>query len=118
MLFLKTKKKCQKIILKDICSHYTSENRSISYKKCLYNGPNGNTCAAGRWMKRPDLAIEGSSINQYDNFKLLKSIAKKAGKYFMIKIQNLHDVHEYWDNYGLSEKGVIRVQEIKKIFEL
>lgn len=112
------KKETRLLILNDVVSYYNLTNRSVDSYSCLYNSPNGNHCAAARWMTNPELATEDEMIDYNRNFNLLKPEAQLAGKSFMRKIQYLHDTRENWNVEGLSEKGQIEVDKIKKNCEL
>lgn len=111
-----TQKEARVVVLADIANHYNSTNRSAIDSLCMYNGPDGNKCAAARWMNNPELAVEKRGI--FRQLHLLNEIGLIAGAAFMVNIQKLHDNSLNWDEKGLSEHGKIIVSKIERIFIL
>jgi len=51
-------------------------------------------------------------------FKRLPEDLQTLGKQFLSDLQNLHDWKGYWDENGITEEGLGKVQQIKRVHEL
>lgn len=92
-------------------------NRSTANGGCVYSGEIG--CAVGRLIEDKDLCLaldneDGSSV--YDVFERFPDNVKGLGMDFLRAVQDLHDTAYHWDESGLTNSGLYRYNEIKKVY--
>ncbi len=93
--------------LNDTCKYYP-----------LHNNTEG--CAIGRYLLA-ELAIKLDKTDLsgvYYKFSELPEELQLLGKDFLSFIQRLHDFTMAWDSEGLTESGIIRINNIVKAFNL
>lgn len=119
-------------VLDDTAQDYNSSNRSIKEGTrwtCLYCGPDGKFCAAGRLFVNPWILEETNwahtesffdIINSINNKKLILKPEYQYGRSFLsdefiLDLQELHDEEMNWCEDGLSSpKGFAAYNKIKK----
>jgi len=106
-------------LLEDTVRFYNSKNRARTPGGyCVYYATeNSPGCAIGR-------CIERSKINQFDTmYSVLRLIEEKFSlpswlvamdKIFLKNLQILHDDFTNWNDAGISETGMLFVEEIKQ----
>lgn len=91
-------------------------NRSVnSVSMCAYSGPIG--CAVGRLVSDKDLCYKMDSLDDssiYHVFSLLPEDVRELGKGFLSVVQELHDTNVYWNENGLTSRGMENYDDIKK----
>ncbi len=113
-------------IIEETANFYNLGNRSVDETKseCRYKS---NTifgekqCAFQRCVETDLSPYEGKSASKiFSYLNQGRLVFKKGyeghGQEFWMLIQNLHDHHFNWTIDGLSEKGKIKVEELKKRF--
>lgn len=107
-------------ILEDTIQHFNSNNRSVvnNNRRCLYSG---NGCAIGRLIKDKELCLTLDDLNGgwsdtsvVSVWPLLPDELKELGQKFLVSLQTLHDIEEYWDINGLSVSGHLKHLDIAK----
>jgi len=114
--------------LEDTIKFYTSKNRGFNEftQTCQYSPIEGVSegCAIGRHI--PDLNITvkldalGSieSVKEEGGWSLIPRKLRNLGVGFLFEVQSLHDGNGYWDEHGLTNEGKLRVDTIKRRFNL
>ncbi len=123
---METLKEKQLKVLNDTVAIYNKNNRSIIDGKCLYFMEGTIGCAVGRLIADKELCKQLDGLDNGETtgvgvvFDKLPSDVKQLGVDFLKELQNLHDdvYTRYWDDNGLSIKGVEFVERIKQVFEL
>ena len=116
---MKTLQQKQLEFLNDTINHFNINNRGIDTKSghCSYQ----KGCAIGRHLDK-DLAKELDESDELSDFTIIverfPEKLKELGGRFLIDIQQLHDYGSNWNETGLSQRGVERVETIKNIFNL
>jgi hypothetical protein len=124
---METKKLTYLDILNDTIEFYSVDpvkRRSVdSNTKCLYSFE-GRNCAFGRYINNVDEFIEKYSIYNSESanilletfgMEVLKDEVSHLNDYhFWILLQELHDFSGSWNETGLTERGLSRVEAIKK----
>lgn len=117
-------------LLNDTISHYNSENRSTVLNEngrttCLYFHEKNDGCAIGRQIKdkelckRLDKGFEYmTGVSESNVFNQLPENLTELGQSFLMCIQKLHDADRFWNETGLSDKGMEYVKHIKESFKL
>ena len=107
----------------DTITYYTSENRGVDLTKhgnaCCYK----KGCAIGRHIKDKGLIYELDFIGSISNiskdlFSKLPTSLQVLTKNFLYDIQNLHDAITNWDEYGITQQGIMNVKYIILSFNL
>lgn len=109
------KKRMHKL-LQETIEHYNSNNRSSTNNGlCVYipdGGVKSEGCAIGRKLpKKYKSLIIKEELNTWDVKTLFSSLGRpkifeNIPIQFLTEIQLLHDTPEYWNEKGLSKKGV------------
>jgi hypothetical protein len=95
----------------------------INSSVCMYITDDGRSCAFGRCMTSPDKTIAGIDTLIYNKKKsdgisgvddLLKEEYSGHSVNFWCALQDLHDEKIYWDDDGLSQTGMERVEKLKE----
>ena len=119
-----------KEIVMQVADTYTLNNRSIEIfcggEECRYLTKDGRMCAVGMCMNEPALEEFGTVISTVRNLhKMVKNQRNEQGLDYLLKeeykghplefwsqLQHLHDNWEYWDEYGLNERGMKKAKQI------
>lgn len=120
-------------ILEDTISYFNSSNRCIDNrgdkKGCAYSPltfqrtyQDSEGCAVGRLFEEEDALkldsfdCDGTIYDCLDNNrgKEIPTFFHK-NKVFFTHLQSFHDIGSNWQKDGISERGKIRVEEIRKI---
>lgn len=119
-----TLKEKQLKVLNDTINAFNSTNRCTNEKgDCQYYMEGKQGCAVGRLIedkelcKQLDLGIN-CGISSHEVFKQLPIELKDLTQDFLYKLQDLHDNFHYWNEKGLTQSGLIKVQGIKIEFGL
>jgi len=111
-------------MLNDTINHFNSGNRSVSTKNCMYAPAHDKTegCAIGRLIKDKALCIEfdsitNNSVRSVEMFLKLPLELQALDQDFLLSVQNLHDVGYYWNETGLNDRGLRKVEDIKNNFK-
>lgn len=129
-------------IIEETAAFYNANNRAMENGHCMYVDPNGNKCALGRCMIE-EKAVEANSykamsgpmnaialVNAYmeahkipaetSEDSVLDSLLLEEYRghsvYFWRNLQNLHDNADYWNDQGLTPKGLKAKQDLIEYF--
>lgn len=123
----KTLKKKRLAFLEDTVNHYNSNNRCELRGSCKYSPytlgieNTSQGCAIGRYLsKRLAKKFDKLSVvvSNPDVYEELPNKLKILGIHFLEDVQYLHDFRDNWDELGLTEDGLMRVEYLKKKYEL
>jgi hypothetical protein len=94
-----------------------SNNRSVSDESglCVYSGAIG--CAVGRLVSDKTLCYKMDNLDDssfYHVFSLLPEDVRELGKDFLSVVQEFHDTKVYWNENGLTSRGMENYDYIKK----
>ncbi len=124
---METLKEKQLRILNETALAYTSKTRSIVHNVCMYYIKDSIGCAVGRLIEDKEFCKKlDSNFDEKGNiitdsssvFHRLPSEVQELGKEFLREIQKLHDMVVNWDDEGISEQGLLLVENVKLKFEL
>jgi hypothetical protein len=94
-----------------------SKNGSCWYSPVAAKKSNSQGCAIGRKMsEEQQKKILELGINPPVEFlprELIPESLHIFPSVYLIKIQSLHDVEQYWDYSGLTVQGKVKVRDIK-----
>ena len=102
--------------------HFNSINRATNDNGgCKYR-LDGKGCAIGREIsdklaKKLDIA-EVNVVSSTNIFDKLPQRLQRMGRQFLFSIQELHDVHDNWNENGLSEDGIKEAKLIAEKYKL
>lgn len=99
-------------LLNETVELYNSTNRAFDQrmKQCVYSpSENSPGCAIGRLLT-PELCEEldkafPSSVGERKVFNRLPEEIQVLGQDFLVKLQQLHDQSDNWNEIGLTQKG-------------
>ena len=116
---MKSQSELQLAFLEDTIKHYNSTNRGVViYCGCSYTAG----CAIGRHLSKELCEklddCESNGVSNTLVFNQLPADLQALGQEFLTLIQKLHDSSEYWDEKGLSSKGLEKANNIKDYFKL
>lgn len=130
-----TPQKTKLQIIEELFDNYYVKDpskRAVSGRVCLYYEANtGNKCAVGMCMLNDETAkyhqefyaTDVASLNDYlvsEEEMRLDSILKEEyhghDLDFWERVQKMHDRHYYWTEYGLSEQGLAKLEELKATY--
>ena len=112
--------------------YYTTNPRSLQFPDgpCVYEGPNGERCAAARLCDESATDLEAMDIvhdtswNEVYHFATLKPEYAHFNNDQISALQCMHDTHENWlkpdgerGTEGLSEIGKYAVEFIKSKYQ-
>ncbi len=123
-------KKLRERLLSETAAHYNAENRAYTHGAgCMYETVYGQRCAIGRTMSDEgiaDLRYQGKLSSPVDSIMRMfgdkvfqeqwKPLMTDDNLGFLRQIQGLHDRTQNWTNTGLSEWGIIAVDNIRRRF--
>ncbi len=121
-------KKLRERLLSETAAHYNIDNRAHAHGVgCQYETVYGQRCAIGRTMSDEGIAdLRGQgrlwcpvgSILRMFGDKVFqeqwKPLMTEDNLSFLGQIQSLHDKAQNWTDTGLSEWGIIMVDNIRK----
>lgn len=133
----RTKRLTKEEIINETVAFYSADvtRRSSNGDKygsngCKYNHENGNHCAVGRLLlpkyQNQGVKLKGntSTVGCFMDEHKLKTIDEALQKPyrghkldFWRSLQTLHDNGSNWQNDGLTEKGQVRVEDIKENYK-
>lgn len=109
-------------ILAETVAYYSEDVNRRAYNKiggCEYVTDDGRMCAFGRCMIDPvniPLPIPGRSVMNQPSYidinEWLKPEYQGYDKNFWYQIQALHDIPQFWDTKGLTDKGYWQVIDL------
>ena len=105
-------------------NHYNFDNRSYSEAlvACTYAPSHEDTlgCAIGQWVPDKNRCEEwDEGLYGLEDIKNeLPKWMQDMSTYFLLEVQNLHDSNKFWNEKGISELGVLQVNQLKTDFEL
>tara|TARA_R100000742_G_C4277210_1_gene98892 strand:+ start:472 stop:885 length:414 start_codon:yes stop_codon:yes gene_type:complete len=124
-------------LLEDTVKHYSEDTSRRAVVKlesgateCMYTTDDGQHCAVGRWLqpiyKNTDwMDNEGCSANdllkgcnvndyRYEVDELFVEGVRHIPAWFWMDLQQLHDNDDFWDEDGLTEAGVEKVDKLRE----
>ena len=116
--------KRRKAVLDDAIAYFNKNTRSFNEQgNCCYQPtPTSQGCAVGRLIadkelcKTLDANLENTGVGVTRVFNKLPIEVQELGESFLTDLQSLHDGYYNWDETGLSEDGISRVNSIKKYY--
>ena len=109
-------------ILDMVANHYNSNNRAFKGGGCYYKTTDGRMCAVGMCMNDESIArwghflgnvLELSRKIEGDIDEVFKDEFKGHDIDFWTDMQMLHDDAAYWDEEGLSWRGIEKYKALK-----
>tara|TARA_Y100000401_G_C8224713_1_gene175093 strand:- start:229 stop:642 length:414 start_codon:yes stop_codon:yes gene_type:complete len=120
-------------LLEDTVKYYsedTSRRAVVNNNECMYTTKEGQHCAVGRWLQDyykttgwidnegcsvDDLLGETGTIKQpYRTDELFVEEVQHIPRWFWMDLQSLHDNNAFWDEDGLTETGVEKVDTLRE----
>lgn len=127
---MKTVKERRTAVLQDTIQYYSQDpigRRCKDLNECCYS-PNtiqkeetSEGCAVGRLLSAElqeylDERYGGVGVSNDRLFYTLPQEIQDLGQTFLVRLQMLHDLDEYWDIDGLSEYGEGYARQIEENF--
>lgn len=112
----------------DKLQSYTSATRAMTgLGNCVYyDEKTGNRCAIGALIPIEDAKYLNTmyryqSVTELYNLRnesgfpeSLRELFKDHDDEFLQRVQNIHDTDKYWDENGLTQKGVEAINNLKQ----
>ena len=115
-------------IIEETAKFYNSNNRSVcmievrgnAKPQCRYFHQ-GKMCAVGRCLENPkDFENSRASVHFLDRDHKLDTILKEEYRGLSVEfwedLQNFHDIKEYWNENGLTDKGEVQKNSLVKTY--
>lgn len=134
-----TLKQKQLEFLNDTIEYYSTDTNRRCVDdfsdNCFYSPVTANKesisdgCAIGRHLT-PELKLEldktfndinndeSAGVNNEEIFNQLPDNLKELNQGFLVNIQQLHDISDFWTSKGLNITGITYVENIKQIYNL
>lgn len=121
-----TRSKTRQELLNNTVARYNSNNRGThedgKFSSCCYISKNEQKrCAIGVEVStKLAQKLEGNVDGVYENyqFQMLPDRLKKMGQSFLIDIQKLHDSKTFWNEKGITNRGIEEVKIIVNNYSL
>jgi len=116
-------------IINETVNFYSEDisRRSRVDRRCLYNSGDSRHCALGRCFL-PEYKEQGLNFKmnndsaddlciKYDGLdNLLLEQYRGHSTSFWGDLQELHDNNDYWNEHGINNYGMARVEELKELY--
>lgn len=125
---METIKEIRAKVLQETIQYYSQDpqgrrcedNRNCFYSpKTIGKEDTSEGCAVGRLLppklrEKLDRDYSGVGVSYDELFKTLPQEIQDLGQMFLVNLQDLHDIDEYWNSEGLSESGEEYVRQIQE----